>query len=39
MIERTYGTLLDGAAADIARRLGDFGRTRGASGPLSGHGG
>jgi hypothetical protein len=24
MIERSYGTLLDGAGADIARRLGAF---------------
>jgi integrase len=39
MIERTYGTLLDGAAADIARRLGAFEQAREASGPLSGHGG
>jgi hypothetical protein len=43
MIERSYGTLIEGAGADIARRLGTFEqgheRLAEASGPLPGHGG
>ena len=43
MIERSYGTLIEGAGADIARRLGSFEqaqeRTAEAFGPLPGHGG
>jgi hypothetical protein len=32
MIERSYGTLIEGAGADIARRLGDFEARRDRSG-------
>jgi hypothetical protein len=32
MIERHYGTLIDGAGADIARRLGEFEAARDRSG-------
>ena len=32
MIERSYGTLIEGAGADIARRLGDFEATHNRSG-------
>jgi integrase len=38
MIERSYGTLIEGAGADIARRLGAFEAAAEAFGPLSGHG-
>jgi hypothetical protein len=42
MIERSYGTLIEGAGADIARRLGAFETANEpaaeASGPLPGHG-
>lgn len=42
MIERNYGTLIEGAGADIARRLGEFeaahDRAAEASGPLLGQG-
>jgi hypothetical protein len=41
MIERSYGTMIEGAGADIARRLGKFEQAteQGAEGfgPLSGH--
>jgi integrase len=38
MIERSYGTLIEGAGADIARRLAAFeGNSTEAFGPLSGH--
>ena len=43
MIERSYGTLIEGAGADIARRLGEFEadhkQMAKAFGPQSGHGG
>jgi hypothetical protein len=34
MIERSYGALIEGAGADIARRLGDFEATRDRSGDV-----
>jgi integrase len=38
MIERSYGALLEGAGADIARRLGEFEAAADAFGPQVGHG-
>ena len=42
MIERSYGSLIEGAGADIARRLSEFevahGQAAEASGPLLGQG-
>jgi hypothetical protein len=34
MIERSYGALIEGAGADIARRLGNFEATRDRSGDV-----
>jgi hypothetical protein len=39
MIERHYGTLIEGAGADIARRLGEFEASRDRSGDVVATGG